>query len=513
MGTWTPIRGIPDPGFGITPECAALPSPWATDVTGWYYVQTGGTNSGNGYPANPRGSIPSTLPAGAVVIIGGSSFSLGVGVQITANGTAANPCYIRGQSYASRPTITGVLAPAGSYGIVENLNFSDGVIFQEGASNHWTARHCEFNEGTIGLGTWGYTGTSFVEYVVLNDLNMHSALAWHPGTDVDNHAITLNGSNRYIWILNSTIHGFEGDGCQMEAQNGRQANIHHIYFGKNTSYNNKQSGVWVKHATDVIISENELYDFAVTDSYSSGQATGLQYDNDYIWFLFNLIHDCEQGIAAESENNGTGTHHYIIGNVIHTIASSDQSNPHGYGAIKLRQANWYVLNNTLHNYDCGISMPYSGINATVLDNLFGARTISGGSLLYAETATSLTSFQKNIVPVTNFRALYNGSTYTTLAAFQSGSGKGQNCVATDSPGMTNPPTDCSILTTSPAKDAGQTATHAAYTAFQDRYGFSIAYDKAGGVRPVNAVWDIGAYEYGAATTQAPNGTWNYFRVR
>jgi hypothetical protein len=40
-----------------------------------------------------------------------------------------------------------------------------------------------------------------------------------------------------------------GDGVQVEAQHTRgRENIKHIYLGNNEIYNNKQTGLWVKHA-------------------------------------------------------------------------------------------------------------------------------------------------------------------------------------------------------------------------------------------------------------------------
>ena len=61
---WTPPIGIPVPPFGITQVAPPLPNPWTSNVSGFYYVREGGTNTGNGYPTNPRNDIPRTLPAG-----------------------------------------------------------------------------------------------------------------------------------------------------------------------------------------------------------------------------------------------------------------------------------------------------------------------------------------------------------------------------------------------------------------------------------------------------------------
>src|SRR5471032_1854660 len=74
---WTPPIGIPAPSFGVNDVAPASPSPWTTAVPGFYYVNatgTGATDSNNPYgtPAKPRVTIPTVLPAGAVVELHGT---------------------------------------------------------------------------------------------------------------------------------------------------------------------------------------------------------------------------------------------------------------------------------------------------------------------------------------------------------------------------------------------------------------------------------------------------------
>jgi len=43
---------------------------WTANHDGFYYAEAGGTNLGNGYPGNPRGSIPvDEVPPGSLVIV------------------------------------------------------------------------------------------------------------------------------------------------------------------------------------------------------------------------------------------------------------------------------------------------------------------------------------------------------------------------------------------------------------------------------------------------------------
>src|SRR5437773_2317554 len=99
--SWTPPIGIPDPGWGVTnPVMPALPSSWNQNTSNFYYVRQGGSNSGNGFPSSPRGSIPSPIPAGAVVVIDNSStFSLPT--NIVSGGTSGSPCFLVGSSLSN----------------------------------------------------------------------------------------------------------------------------------------------------------------------------------------------------------------------------------------------------------------------------------------------------------------------------------------------------------------------------------------------------------------------------
>ena len=73
---WTPPIGIPAPSFGITEVAPAVPNPWTVSTAGFYYVEptkAGATDTSNTYgtPAKPRRTIPTVLPAGAVVELHG----------------------------------------------------------------------------------------------------------------------------------------------------------------------------------------------------------------------------------------------------------------------------------------------------------------------------------------------------------------------------------------------------------------------------------------------------------
>ena len=104
VSPWTPPLGIPAPSFGIVESAPPAPQPWTSPTPGYYYVDAShaqATDDTNpfGAPDRPRRTIPTTLPAGAVVELHGTyDFSHASPRTITAEGTKAAPVFIRGAS-------------------------------------------------------------------------------------------------------------------------------------------------------------------------------------------------------------------------------------------------------------------------------------------------------------------------------------------------------------------------------------------------------------------------------
>ncbi|MEP0843651.1 MAG: hypothetical protein HRF43_13185, partial [Phycisphaerae bacterium] len=109
LQAWVPPIGVPMPTFGIREQAPASPSPWTGTVAGFYYVDnthsasTDASNP-NGYPAKPRKTIPTDLPAGSVVEVRGGPYTYTIGgvIPLGGNGTAAQPVFIKGVSAPAR---------------------------------------------------------------------------------------------------------------------------------------------------------------------------------------------------------------------------------------------------------------------------------------------------------------------------------------------------------------------------------------------------------------------------
>jgi hypothetical protein len=506
--TWQPPLGIPAPSFGITEVAPPLPSPWASDVGGFYYVQEGGGNPGNGFPGNPRGTIPASVPAGAVVVIAGTYNVNHEKNFITLNGVPGAPIFLRGLSNEQRPTITQKWIVQGAYYVLEYLNFqwsnSSGNGKLEFLGHHAVLRHSDLRGDTAtGVGAVFPQGS---QLVIWNNF-LHDMGDVHASFDQDNHCIAVGPGTDNLWIVDNEIARCSGDGIQLNAGDPSvQATLHHVYIGRNNSHSHKQSGMWTKQAVDVIFSQNSIHSMRPSNS-SSGQCTGGQYGPEYVWFLFNVMQDCDSGVRIESTSDlGTGTKVFVIGNVIHNIHSQfpDLDNPHASAAIVFRGlTEHYVVNNTIWNYDAGIMSPATGF-VHIENNILGGRTQPLGRDVFLEDGglAAASNFNNNLLSGST-RIQWGSSAVQSLEQFQSSTGKGQGSFVAD-PRFVDPVVgNFDIQPSSPAIDAG--ISHAVYAIFQARYGINLGWDAASRPRPQSRAFDIGAFEFGSSRVEPVTG--------
>ena len=297
---WSPPIGIPSPSFGIFETAPASPSPWTAETPGFYYVdatKSGSTDSNNTYgsPARPRRTIPTVLPAGAVVELHGTyDTAHSSPATIVAQGTREAPVFIRGVSAASRPLVRRFWEVKGTFLIIENIEFgpmpdrsSTGSMVIRLPASHVALRHSDVHGtpsgGGLGIVNWEvgygeiYRGSGVVEHVVIFDNTIHDNGDVNAKGDQDVHGISVTDHVNHLWVVDNQLYRNSGDGIQIVAPGrGQHATTHHIYVGRNVSHHNKQSGFWVKQATDVIFSQNVSYGHRPGNS-SMGQCMGGQY--------------------------------------------------------------------------------------------------------------------------------------------------------------------------------------------------------------------------------------------
>lgn len=232
--------------------------------------------------------------------------------------------------------------------------------------------------GTGGGFSVGGTSTSPTSQIVISGLTVEDNGNWLAEFDEDIHGGVIGANTSYVWVMDSTFTRNSGDGIQINAGSlGSQSTLHHIYIGRNTAHHNKQTGFHTKQATDVIFSQNTVYEqWPIGQSPSAwGGGLGYQYGPERVWFIFNHIHHCAYGISGGSTSGqGYGENVYAVGNLIHDIRHSPlyPYNPNtawSNAAISpVGNPNKTVVHNTILDADGGIYLP-GGVRIDISQNV------------------------------------------------------------------------------------------------------------------------------------------------
>ena len=506
---WTPPLGIPGPPFGINEVAPATPNPWTAAVSGFYYVDPSSasatdSSNPNGWPAKPRLTIPNPIPAGAVIELHGTySRNHTSPNTLRFSGTAARPAFLRGPTAGPRPKVTGSWEVTGSYFVIENIGFEFKDAMKSTMAiltptDHGVLRSCDLRGNTGGggvfIGSFGAGGT--VNNVVISQNIIHDNGDRFASFDQDIHGINVGAPTNNLWILDNEFFNNSGDGVQLNGGGG-QSSLHHVYLGRNVSHHNKQTGLWTKQAVDVIFSQNVAYSHRPSNS-SPGSCLGFQYAPERVWFLFNHVYDCDNGISSGSDNDlGTGKDSYFIGNLIQNIHGSGGFDPNtawsSAGIMMAGGTNRYFINNTFYDVDSGINIPSAGANRFV-NNIIAGVTQSRGYHIFLEnpSGASASTTSRNLFGGTT-RIRWGSTTVYNLSSFQSAfPGQCSGCLNADPQFVGAASLDFHLQLTSPAIDHG--VVSAVYATFQSLYGIDIARDIEGALRPLGTTWDMGAYE-------------------
>jgi len=504
-GFTTPI-GIPTPPFPADLDIVrpSPPSPWTAETAGNYFVERSATGCSDnrtfGTPAAPRCSLPTAPAAGSKIYVRGT---YAVGMTITWTGTSANPIWLTYYDNANRPLFTGIspqpLYFTGNYIVVDGIRSDLGGATNDQVGmygNNLMIRDSTFRNtfggsGGCGLDTGG-TNLVFYKGTVYDQGNWQ-----YVGADIDRHGFKISPPTNGLWILDSLIYHVQGDGVQVGDQNNTAAQVNRVFVGRNTLYENLQSCLWTKNATDVIFSQNVCYNITAPGSNAGdGQGLGGQYDPKNVWFLANTVHDTKVGIKMSGSSNGGGGPWYAIGNVLYNIISSNGCNAWGMGALSYRnEGGFYGYFNTIYNADSFISVVPSNSGA-FRDNIFSHQYTATGCPALNDDGYGTYLLDYNLWDTATPTLKYNGTTYNSLASFSSATGLETHRVV-GNPQLTIPPSNMSLQGTSPAINAANPTEENVFATFQTRYGVDIRKDFIGASRPYGSRWDIGAYEYGS----------------
>jgi hypothetical protein len=489
--------GIPTPPFGVTNQSPALPAPWTAQQYGFYFVNgaTGSDagNNTNGTPASPRATVPSSPPAGSVIVL---SNTYGSGdVTWKMQGTPSAPIFIRSFD-TNRTAIKGDVYLGMTNVIIEGLHVQDidgdtnsgygGFIFMSLRCENVAIRNCTVS-GNLGWGGLSVGQFSFTEphgNILIVSNWIHHCGDVLATNDQDRHGIIVSGATN-VWVMDNTLSYNSGDGIQINggAVSSVSTNTHHIYVARNWMHHNKQAGGWSKQAADVVFAWNVVSHHFPGNS-SPGAGLGFQYDPERVWFIGNVVSNCQYGFYIGGGSGPiNGTNAYFINNVVYRTSN--------YAFVFAGSRNLHVINNTVTEVPGGIYCPYN-FAVRAVNNI-----LSVTNLAYDFDGQQSGEFRNNVFFRHGVGAAmsgkWNGLTYTSLATWQAASSKDLTGSTAADPLLTSTFT---LNTGSPARNAGVASTDLAtnvFALYQSLYGQPITVDAAGENRPSSG-WDIGAFE-------------------
>jgi len=529
---YNPPIGIPAPSFGIDEQAPSWPAGWpSSPVNNYYYIDNTHTsatdvNNPNGYPDKPRMSFPAgPFAAGTYIEMSGGPYTSLLFPKF--NCTVSAPCWLRGSDINNKTIFQGAVgAPSGisiqdsSYLIIENLDMNGGYGgFGVGGNNthHISIRNSSVRNkpfpgnNTSSLPIVPKNGGTVRDIVVYN-MTFTALGNWQATVDEDYHAVLPSlwgrdstASIYNIWFLDSTCINISGNCIQVNAGNWNNSYqyLHHIYIGRITAHDNRQSGLGFKQCRDVVASENVIYNQRRAGA-QPGSAIVMQYGQDNIWLIHNTLSSSNYGIRqSDTPPSASNFSSYFVGNTIHDIHPQDLSTyiptdkwRLGQG-ISFWQGNQkrYVVDNTIYDVHGGILANFSG-PITMSGNLISDIDAADAFIsIYLPAQNSVANIDYSLMydSENDFRIIWNGNPYTSMASFQSTSG-GQcsNCVVGD-PSFIDAANNDYRLGNNSAGKSMNNDTLDVYSTFFNLYGIDIRRDPAGKARPVSG-GSVGVYE-------------------
>ena len=284
-----------------------------------------------GTPDRPRATLMgnTVFQAGSYVEIQGGPYNSGAGLwQFQC--TSTEQCWVTSNK-DNKAILAGsasMILEGSSYLTVENLlwdpeapgattNTTNTAISLSyngrDTTHHVTIRHVDFRRwsyigggaGIISIGSDNRNNGFETHHILLYKIsavetgNQPSRGCEWTQNDCDNPLVGIttringgitNNRTRHIWVLDS--HSDQVAGNQVQAISSGTPNIdwrevvHHIYIGGGTHTNSRQSGWWAKRSSNFIVSSSRAWNLRAWAG-SNGQASGMQYGPDWVWFINN----------------------------------------------------------------------------------------------------------------------------------------------------------------------------------------------------------------------------------
>lgn len=554
---YTPPLGIPDPGMWGSRHPIDATSPltsvrcpgWPSGQTiGCYYYDPShpsSTDSSNtyGYPDKPRKTIANgTYGAGTYMFLGGQVTTQSS--EIHFNCSEASPCWVTsntsdqgGFSGGGRLSIWGDT----SYLFVENLlinnktstDISSAVSITNSPSTTNSAHHICVRNNVIRdvvyrssdsvMGTTARDGGSTHDIIFYNN-DFKNVGNPDDTADLDLHSIGLGlrdvnttTESYNIWVLNNKFVD-STQGLQINAGVGGNSKLHHIYVGKNYGEHERQRSLSTKQASHVIFSQNEVIPGVNQAAGGYSEGMGWSLGADYIWFLFNNIHNGSDGFRCSDSTGGTSatSHVFIIGNIVHDLSLNPYVTPAdrlGNGInFEKGGSTTHVVDNTFNNVLAGFKTEQADTLLYVHGNIFNGIG-EGYSFInfYANTPIGNMHISNNLyyTALTTPRWNYTSTNYYSLGAWTSAYPQLNADTYYTNPLLADEANkNYAVTSNSPAignnKNENSEYGYAdVYALFESLYGIDIRVDYNGNPRPSTGAWTIGAFEEAAASFPAP----------
>ncbi len=501
-GTDTPPQPPPatQPASGLP---VGIPAPeWGMDVR---------TDA----PANRRfsgGAFPYLANPGDVIEIAAGNYPASIDrgyLELTARGTPERPVIIRG---VGKPRIGQKLYLKNSdYVYLTGFDFH-GVVVSEGC-DHWVIADSRVGSGgrlELVNGANAFPsrhGGGMAVTATDTNPNAHGLIIrcqivdngdFSLGEAAETHGITINGAVSYVTVLDCELARNSGDGMQINGgamdYSGAEPHckLNNIRIGRVDAHDNRQVGIALKQASDVIISSSQSHGHVPFGANPSawGAGFGLQYGPARVWLINCESYDNISGASGGSSNGPGGAWYFINFYALNNTRANDrrtsgsqlQAPGDSWGPAGLAIAgspDVTVIGATLRNNDAGLNFP-GGQRIAILGSIIdGLQQAAGNAAFIYDTQylRELAFVGNAIAPGSErfARGQQRSALAPWLAAFGSVARASGNVIAT---GGTWTPTD---------------ADKAVFAEFKRRYGLDIDVDFSGKARPAG-MRKIGALE-------------------
>jgi hypothetical protein len=475
--------GVPRPPFGISENAGA-----ATYVVNNTHPAATDADNPKGTAERPRRSVPTTLPAGAVVEVRGGTYDVG-NIAWSSAGTREAPVFIRG---IGDPTMRGErLAFAGSYLIVEGFVFDSLPLVMSPTMSFLAIRYSTVRN-------WSPRGNSAAivpagSNIVIYGNEIHNNGDPVGSEEIDVHGIKAERGTSRVWIVHNNIHHNGGDGIQLGNATSLEPWPQFIYIANNTIHEDRENAVDIKKARDVIVSTNTMYGYDARAS-SAGEIVITHDGAQRIWIVNNAAFSARQGIVCSGADG-----YFVVGNTIVGVRhhpNDTKYDPNSLfrtsGILTYNTVNSVHVNNTVWESDAGISYAGGNVKTEIVNNIVGRLAQPTYHIAVGSGTAAETSVMKN--------NLLEGSPRIRWGGASAPCSDRDGCVNAD-PQFVDASRNFRLRPGSPAIDAG--ADHVVYQAFKTAYGVDLAIDVVGTPRPQGSRIDIGSVEYPTGTPAAP----------